>query len=125
MGHLIVMFKMNKLFLVCLVFSLAMGIHGQPKDSKPLFENECSANEFMLDTMKRLKDGAPDTRDCPEFSMCFTYLAATITTCIYSVVNWAAVPYCVQDAIGTGDICFSCVCEVVEWTCGCDLDYPC
>ena len=89
-----------------------------------------------------------DVRDCA--SGCFKYLAATITTCLYSVVNWAAVsfnyeyyfsthkipplsyihyeehdclqvPYCVQHAIGAGDQCFDCVCEAVEWMCNCDV----
>ena len=41
----------------------------------------------------------------------------------YAVIeqNCLQVPYCVQHAIGTGDQCFDCVCEAVEWMCNCDV----
>ena len=46
---------MNKLFLVCLTFALAAVAAGQPA-AQPLFKDQCSANEFMLNRLKGLKD---------------------------------------------------------------------
>jgi len=119
---------MNKLFLLCLAFAMTVVAYGQPTESFDLEalaklskeQRECAVNRFIQNKLAGLKAGeVTDVRDCA--SGCFKYLAATITTCLYSVVNWAAVPYCVQHAIGAGDQCFDCVCEAVEWMCNCDV----
>ena len=36
-------------------------------------------------------------------------------------INFLQVVACVATAIGAANDCYPCVCEAVEWTCGCDI----
>merc|ERR1711956_50212 len=110
--------KMNKLFLVCLTFALAAVAAGQP-----LFKDQCSANEFMLNRLKGLKDAALVPKDACGDNLigCIASLAGTIASCVITVVQWELVVACLATAIGAANECYPCVCEAVEWTCGCDI----
>merc|ERR1711971_890056 len=122
MGVLKTISKMNKLFLVCLAFALAAVAAGQP-NSQPLFKDQCEANYYMLNRLKGLKDLVPKGEDsCGDALIgCIADLAGTIASCAISVVQWELVVACVATAIGAANDCFPCVCEAVEWTCGCDV----
>merc|ERR1711865_113883 len=109
-------------FLVCLVFALAAVAAGQPA-AQPLFKDQCEANEYMLNRLKGLKDAAPSPKSCSSWDLvpCLAELAGTIATCAISVIQWELVVGCVATAIGTANDCLPCVCDAVEWTCGCDV----
>jgi len=113
---------MNKLFLVCLVFALAAVAAGTPA-AQPLFKDQCEANEYMLNKLKGLKTTAPAPTDACGDNLigCLAELAGTIASCAISVIQWELVVACVATAIGAANDCYPCVCEAVEWTCGCDV----
>ena len=52
---------------------------------------------------------------------CIVTLAGTIAACVADLVDWALVVACVAGVIGTGDACYPCICEAVEWACSCDV----
>ena len=39
----------------------------------------------------------------------------------YCNINFLQVVGCVATAIGAANDCYPCVCDAVEWTCGCDV----
>merc|ERR1711936_1145505 len=123
--------KMNKLFLVCLAFAMTAVAYGQPTEDfnlkalakLPKEQRQCAANKFMLNKLAGLnsKDVAQPKNCGDDLVGCIASLAGTIASCAISVVQWELVVACVASAIGAGDSCFDCVCEAVEWTCGCDV----
>merc|ERR1712021_28578 len=99
MGVLKTIPKMNKLFLVCLTFALAAVAAGQPA-AQPLFKDQCSANEFMLNRLKGLKDAALVPKDACGDNLigCIASLTGTIASCFISVVLLELVVACVATA---------------------------
>merc|ERR1712038_1247126 len=98
--------KMNKLFLVCLAFAMVAVAYGLPTEEfnikMPKEQKQCAAQKFMLNKLATLKKGdLEQPKDC----------GSDIIGCVA----------CVAAAIGAGDSCYDCVCEAVEWTCGCDV----
>merc|ERR1712184_109011 len=79
--------------------------------------------EYMLNRLKGLKDAVPKGEDsCGDALIGYIAdLAGTIASCAISVIQWELVVACVATAIGAANDCYPCVCEAVEWTCGCDV----
>merc|ERR1739845_80737 len=119
--------KMNKLFLACLAFAMVAVAYGLPTEEfnikMPKEQKQCAAQKFMLNKLATLKKGdLEQPKDCgSDIIGCVASLAGTIASCAISVVQWELVVACVAAAIGAGDSCYDCVCEAVEWTCGCDI----
>merc|ERR1712141_345488 len=116
--------KMNKLFLVCLAFAMTAVAYGQPTEEfnlkalakLPKEQRQCAANKFMLNKLAGL-----NSKDVAQPKDCGSDIVGCIASFAISVVQWELVVACVAAAIGAGDSCYDCVCEAVEWTCGCDV----
>merc|ERR1711892_195144 len=54
--------------------------------------------------------------DLWEVTKCAGTLAATVAACVLAGADWGlTLAGCIGAAIGAGDTCYPCICDVIEW----------
>jgi len=96
-------FKMKSLIILAFLISVAVAIPAT---------NECERKtEVLQNALIKLAKKNLDIRlDC---TACFDDILAAVTDCFSITTNPLAIIQCVQDVIGVGNDCYSCICEVI------------
>ena len=73
------------------------------------FDSEICINAIKNQTIVKLYFLESDCADCG------ISLTETIAYCIFNFDSVEHIVTCVEDAIGTADECYPCICEVLGW----------